>query len=156
MSRYLEGGDEVIDNPPPAHRQPTTSPPTHQPTNPPTHQPTNSPPHQPTHHQQPNNPTTHQQPTTNNPPPTHHPTALPSQVLNNVVKPDPRFRRNFDVDEEAVKVMFSEYDTDSSGSIRLVGLWRLEDGGWRLEVGGLEVGGLEVGRLEVWRLKVGG
>mmetsp|Transcript_17125 Transcript_17125/g.44511 ORF Transcript_17125/g.44511 Transcript_17125/m.44511 type:complete len:240 (+) Transcript_17125:154-873(+) len=39
------------------------------------------------------------------------------EVINNVVKPDPRFRRNFDVDEEAVKVMFSEYDTDQSGSI---------------------------------------
>jgi len=39
--------------------------------------------------------------------------VLPKEV----VKPDPRFRRNFDVDEEAVKEMFSLYDIDGSGSI---------------------------------------
>ena len=32
-------------------------------------------------------------------------------------KPDPRFRRNFDVDEIKVKEMFEKYDADGSGNI---------------------------------------
>jgi len=34
-----------------------------------------------------------------------------------VVVPDPKFRRNYNVDEDAVKAMFESYDTDSSGTI---------------------------------------
>jgi len=40
-------------------------------------------------------------------------------VKPKVVKPDPKFRRNYDVDTEKVKKMFSEYDTDGDGAISL-------------------------------------
>lgn len=35
------------------------------------------------------------------------------------VRPSPKFRRNYNVDEEAVSRMFKEYDTDNNGSIDL-------------------------------------
>ena len=35
------------------------------------------------------------------------------------IKPDPSFRRNYNVDKNAVKEMFDKYDTDSSGMISL-------------------------------------
>ena len=35
------------------------------------------------------------------------------------IKPDPSFRRNYNVDKNAVKEMFDKYDTDGSGMISL-------------------------------------
>jgi len=36
-----------------------------------------------------------------------------------VTKPDPKFRRNYDVDKDAVLAMFKQYDTDGNGTINL-------------------------------------
>ena len=36
-----------------------------------------------------------------------------------LVVPDPKFRRNYNVDREALKKLFDDYDVDKSGSIGL-------------------------------------
>jgi isocitrate dehydrogenase len=43
--------------------------------------------------------------------------ALPT--TDDVAHPDPRFRRNYDVDADAVKQLFAEYDVNGDGSISM-------------------------------------